>query len=151
MTDRLSSAIIVAEIKRICREVRGGDYYVHRGMINWPKFDFRNHPRAIALTMPQVDEDGAGSIAIEATVTLEMMCKMPDFSVIKEPDDRILDEMRDDHRWIAERLAQAKLPNKAGGNGRDALILALTRLPTIEIGDSNNELQGIQGSIVLEY
>lgn len=150
MTNRLSTAIITEEIKKVIREVRGGRYYVHRGMINWPKWDFKTYPFAVSLTMPMVDEDDPSNITIECTATLEMMCRMPDFTAgLRQVDDQVLDEMRDDHRWIADELQKIKFVHENGKS--DSLFMGITRLPTIEIGDSNNELQGIQRSLVLEY
>jgi len=138
--------MITQAIKDACQKVRGGRYFVHRGMINWPKFDFKNYPHAISLTIPMVDEDSPENVTIEATATLEMMTRMPDFSRVREVNDEVLDQMRDDHRFIADELQMTRLPGS-----RDPMFFNVTRLPTIEIGDSNYELQGIQRSLVLEF
>jgi len=133
---------IVAKIKSLGAEVRGGRYHARRGVINWSKFPFDKHPFGISIAFPEEDDTGK---FVQATLSLVFMTKMPDHSQ-PEVDDSALEELREDARWIADKLAETM---RTGST--DPLLLDLGRLPTLEIADSETEIQGIAANYVLEY
>lgn len=129
---------IIGAIKDACK--LSGAYEVRRGRINWLKFPFDKYPRAISIMIPEED------LTVEptqATVSLEMMARMPDHSQ-DSVDDEILDQMRQDAWDIMKSLVPLK-------DGNDSLFLAVQPLPSLEIADSDRELQGIEQPFIVEY
>lgn len=136
---------VVKAIKNACRDLRGGVYHVRRGRVNWSKFPFDQHPLAISVMIPEED---LTTEPVRATVTLELMTKMPDHSAL-EIDDEILDQMREDCQTLMSVLTSMTVENASGGI--DNLFVGVQMLPSLEIADSEMELQGVEQPFIVEY
>lgn len=136
---------VINAIKQACRDMRGGAYHVRRGRVNWSKFPFDRYPLAISVMVPEED---LTTEPVRATVTLELMTKMPDHSAL-EIDDEILDQMREDCHILMRTLTELTVTNASGG--LDNLFLGVQMLPSLEIADSEQELQGIEQPFIVEY
>lgn len=127
-------------LKKLCSELRSGQYHVRRGRVNWSKFPFSRHPLAISVMMPEED---LTTDPTRATISLEFMTKMPDHSQV-EINDTILDAMRDDALQLLIRLSRLT-------GEKNPTVLSVEILPNLEIADADRELQGIEQPFIVEY
>ena len=132
---------VVRAIKRCCSEMRAGLYHVRRGRINWGRFPFDVYPMAISVMIPEED---LTTDPVRATVSLELITKMPDHAA-REIDDEVLDQMREDCQGLIQTLIGLKTDNG------DDLFLAVQMLPSLEIADAEQGLQGIEQPFIVEY
>lgn len=134
---------VIQALKQVISEVRGGRYKVRRGRINWLKFPFHTYPYGLAILVPEEDDGDSQPLAAKATITLEIICQMPDHSQ-DEVDDTVLEEFREDARNIAYKLALFKVND-------EPICISVDRAVTIEMSDSEAELQGISASMIVAY
>jgi len=85
-------------------EVRGGSYYVKRGAISWPSFDFERRPRAVAI---MADELLFLRAEAPMDVSFEVAASMPGPTEDPQIDEGLIDELADDTEWVVRKLIEA--------------------------------------------
>ena len=137
---------VIKKLMDLCEEVNGGKYFVQRGPINWPAFDFKDHDRAIAILTPQFSMLAHQFNSI--TFTLEVLMKMPESSApLTGLDDDGIERLVLDIEWVLDQL------NRASDSYGDAIIVRMDRsgVTAQEIADLDWSVQGFQVTFNVEY
>lgn len=144
------------ELLKICRGIRGAEreikYKVVRGAVNWAAWDFTNHPLGISVHC----DDASflrGEGEDEATLTLEMMQRLPDD--VNEIQDDVLDDLVDDAAEIFDALEDAKIEEEDFADSEDmnpaVIKMDRTRDSATEVSDVSRHVQGIIATVFVEY
>lgn len=131
---------ILDRLKELGRQVRQGSYFVHRGPLNWAKFNFETYPRALTIL---VDESNPFAPQFQnMSISFEMFCRMPEEVSKDLTDDSVLDELVEDAQWILSELTRS-----VNGDG-DNLVLKLDSKTSTALEVHDADL-GVQGIIIL--
>jgi len=97
-------------LKDACQKVRGGKYFVKRGVIPWAGFPFESFSRAISI---QLDTSDINKEALEGSGVLDFGTSLPGDDRYPSIDDGVMDEFYEDAVAIYEAVA-ASNPDGAG-------------------------------------
>jgi len=138
-------AFLLQAIKSEAKLVRGGVYFVKRGVIDWSTFPFAERPRAIAVLSDDCSVLKSTGIN-DMTLSLEMATSMPTGSE-PEIDDGILDELFQDAETLLRKAAE-----RIDSNGDPAAIVLMTESArVVEFHDSRLRVQGIVLTLTASY
>lgn len=135
-------------IKDLCKEVRGGAYYVKRGVIDWRSHDFDQIPKAIAIGADEFPlfGRGDGNGFKDADLSLEVFTKLPKTGDPVGIDDGLLDELMDDMWWVITELLK-----KRQGDFPVVFNVVKARVKAVESHDVTLGVQGIVVFLPVSY
>ena len=128
--------VLIQNLKDACKQARNSRYYVKRGPIVWPSFNFEVRPYAISIGM---DEFSMMRDINEGGIRMEFAASMD--SEAEEVDEDLMEEFIDDAHWIIRTVIDAR--NSQG----DSVVLRLN-LEEVSGFEFFDVRLGIQGVIV---
>lgn len=140
----ISRAQLMERLIAIARTVRGGEYWVHRGPVNWVRFPWHAHKRAMALMLEE--RSLTGNQMETATLRIEAFAALPQRTDDPMIDDGLLDTLDTDVQWVVVELARAQLAN------RDSVALVNRASATVEeFFDPELGVQGIALRLPIQF
>ncbi len=120
---------------------------VVRGVVNWASFPFEKFDRAVSIHVDRSNFLEVDCGQNRATVSFEIMGKVPKMDEDGNIDDGLLDEFYADAKRVVE-LSQLE-----GNSSGDPLVLNVQRDKNIalEVRDADLGVQGLVCSVVYEY
>jgi len=136
---------ITEALKGSFRRQNNGLYkFVHRGVVNWPTFDFTTHDVAVSISMSQLS-------IFRVSVGLSLNLEIDMFSALKSGSNELDDEIADNMiRDVSLVLLDLK---KAVDTDGKPVILRLDHSSTqaVEIIDIEKQVQGLALTAPIEY
>lgn len=135
---------VLDTIRTNAEKVGNQRYFVKRGAINWPSFNFDEHGSAIAII---VEEETLYGQIKNLKVSLEVATKMPRGEEHPSIDDGLIDEIHSDLVWIINQLIAAKDKNQ------DRVITKIdqNQMRAIEFHDPDMLVQGVMVQMNIDY
>lgn len=126
---------VLDKVQDLWRQARGGAYFVHRGAVHWPTFDFDARPRAVGIG---VDDRTLMREINDMDLSFEVGARMPEGAELQF-DDSLATEIQEDVEWVIRKLIESTNPEG------DSLILnpKLGDARVIEWSDPDFRAQGV--------
>lgn len=137
----------LVKLLQLARKIHQRRYYVRRGPINWSAFAFERYPFGIAILTPEFsllgDEHGMDG----ATITLELVQRMPDETLDRDQqrdglDDIGLESLVTDAHDLIGQLERSQYPNN---DFVCTLLRPSAAEPQVSAQEMTSEDWGIQG------
>lgn len=137
---------VLEAIKDACEKLRNGSYYVRRGPISWPDFNFSKNPRGVSI---QVDDcTWLAPQFNQASIALEFGEKIP-LDQDNEPglEDAALEQMFDDAQIVIMELLKKR--NRDGDPVCN--LVQPSQANILEFYDSEMKVQGMIATFFVKY
>lgn len=139
----MSRKAITTRLKDFLTPLHGGRYWVHRGPVNWARFDFPTHPYAVAIMLDDVSLFRNEKGHLTATLTLEV------FTRLSEKQDGLNDDIMDDlQEDVVKAFTLLKIAVDDNGN---AVVFRLFNGTAVEVYDASLSVQGMIASVVIDF
>ena len=126
---------LLTKLRELWAERAPTAYRVRRGAVNWSAFDFKQHPRGVAIILeesPLLPQPGNN----RATIGFEVFAAMHTGEA-ENLDDGVLEELRDDARAVIGGIAEWVV------DGRPQCDVDLNSAVVDEAYDLRRGVQGI--------